>query len=89
MKSGATVFSRIVSVLPAPVQPATSRRYGSAGDSSSGERARSSALANDAAVIGSPSLSRRPGRIVNVYVSRSGEIFGSASARSGSSRVPA
>jgi len=88
VKSGATVFSLIVNVLPRARQPATSRRYGAAGDSSSGERARSSARANDAAVTGSPLLNRRPDRIVKVYVSRSDEICGIASARSGARRVP-
>ena len=65
-KSGAGERSRISSVFPSALQPLTSRRYGSAGETSSGERARSNARANERAVTCSPSLKRQPRRIVTV-----------------------
>jgi hypothetical protein len=61
-KSGAARDRWIVSVSPEAFQERTSRRYVPAGETSSGDRARSSARANDAAVTGEPSLNRQPRR---------------------------
>jgi hypothetical protein len=87
-KSGAGVLRWIVSVCPDACHERTSRRYVSAGETSSGERARSNVRANDAAVTGVPSLNCQPERRWNVYVSRSGETVGNAVATSGTSFVP-
>ena len=59
-KSGAGRLSRIVSVCPAARHERTSRRYASAGDTSSGERARSKLRANDAAALQLPAGKATP-----------------------------
>jgi hypothetical protein len=88
-RSGAGRDSLIVSVLPSTDHDSTSRRYGCAGETSLGERARASVRANASGVTSSPLLNRQPSWTRNEYVSRSRETVGSASATCGSSRVPA
>ena len=87
---GAGRFRVSVSVLPRALTPATFFASSAANDPVRGSSARSIARSNAAAVTGSfdGGEKRNPRRILNVYVSPSGETDGCPRATSGWSRAP-